>query len=454
MLPKRGLAWQRDHAVFRRRHPWAGNRVALPRETMTTNCTVAIDARLVGGTAGGVEHLVAGLARGFSGLSDGPEQYLFLTHRLSQSWLLPYISGPCRVVDFGLSPRFAAKVLIARLSPTLRRSWWRSLERLVRSGERPLAGTQDRELERLGADLVHFTRQDAFPTRVPGIYHPHDLLHLHFPRFFSRQERKERDTIYGEHCRRARMVAVSSSWTKDDLVASYGLPESQVQVVPLAPTLEFAPEPTVVEVERARRQLHLPDRYVLYPAQFWPHKNHAGLVEACAVLRDRHHLLVPMVLVGRRTEHTDAVISRIRELDLEGLVRIPGYVSTRQLRCMYSMATCLAIPTMFEAASFPMWDAFLTGVPVAASTVTSLPRQAGGAAVLFDPTSPQEIAEALASLWSSENLREELVTKGREVVRPLTWERTARHFRAHYRRILELPMTRADRELLDAPPLL
>jgi glycosyltransferase involved in cell wall biosynthesis len=109
---------------------------------------------------------------------------------------------------------------------------------------------------------------------------------------------------------------------------------------------------------------------------------------------------------------------------------------------------------MFEAGSFPMWDAFLAGVPVAASTATSLPRQAGGAAVLFDPTSTVEIAEALASLWTSAALREELVAKGREVVRPFTWERTARHFRAHYRRILDLPMTDADRGLLRAPPLL
>jgi glycosyltransferase involved in cell wall biosynthesis len=101
-----------------------------------------------------------------------------------------------------------------------------------------------------------------------------------------------------------------------------------------------------------------------------------------------------------------------------------------------------------------MWDAFLIGVPVAASSVTSLPRQAGGAAVLFDPAVPEEIAQALASLWTSESLRNELVMKGRQTVRSLTWERTARHFRAHYRRILELPMSRADRELLDAPPLL
>jgi glycosyltransferase involved in cell wall biosynthesis len=441
-----------DHAATRLCQPFRRNRHTHLGKIVNAKCTVVVDARLVAGTAGGVEQVVAGLARGLSVLSDGSEQYLFLTHRASQSWLVPHIAGPCRIVGSAQSAKVLAKALAARLSPTLRRSWWRSLERIVRLGQSPLARAHDRELESLGADLAHFPRQDAILTGIPSIYHPHDLLHLHYPAFFSRQELEERAATYAEHCRRASMIAVSSSWTRDDIAARLGLPESLVHVVPLAPSLELVPQQSAAELETTRTAHHLPEQYALYPAQFWPHKNHVALVEACALLRDRYHLRVPIVLAGRKTEHTAAVIARIRDLDLGSLVHLTGYVTASQLRCLYQLATCVAIPTLFESASFPMMDAFLTGIPVAASTATSLPGQAGGAAMLFDPTSTEEIAGALASLWTSADLRDELAAKGREVVRPFSWERTARHFRAHYRRILDLPMTQADRGLLQAAP--
>ena len=237
-------------------------------------------------------------------------------------------------------------------------------------------------------------------------------------------------------------------------MARLGLPEEKVQVVPLAPSLALLQEPTTAEIKLTIREYRLPERYVLYPAQMWPHKNHIVLLEACSLLEQKHGLRVPLVFVGRKTEFTANLVSKVRALDLENLVTLTGYVSANQLRCLYSAATCVAIPSLFEAGSFPMWDAFLIGVPVAASTVTSLPRQAGGAAVLFDPTSPQQVADAIAAVWTSKALREELAARGREVVRVFTWERTARHFRAHYRRIMDHPMTEVDRALLRAAPLL
>jgi glycosyltransferase involved in cell wall biosynthesis len=301
---------------------------------------------------------------------------------------------------------------------------------------------------------MHFTRQQACLTRIPSIYHPHDLLHLHLPALLDAADIEWRDATYEEFCRRARMVAVVSSWTKDDVVAHYGVAEERVQVVPYAPTFAMLKDPSPVDVQALRRQFRLPSRYVLYPAQMWPHKNHAGLLRACHNLREQRGLEVPLVFSGRQTEHTARVVSEVRRLDLEQLVTLTGYVNANQLRSLYAASAGIVIPSLFEAGSFPMWDAFYSGVPVAASNVTSLPRQAGGAALLFDPVSVEQIADAIETLWSSETLRNELVARGREVVRPLTWERTARHFRAHYRRILDLPISPADRDLLQAPPLL
>ena len=86
--------------------------------------------------------------------------------------------------------------------------------------------------------------------------------------------------------------------------------------------------------------------------------------------------------------------------------------------------------------------------------ITCDPAQSGDAALLFDPGDPSAIAAAMLRLWTNEPLRRELAARGKERASRYTWERAARHFRAHYRRLSARPLTDEDRVLLSAEPLL
>jgi glycosyltransferase involved in cell wall biosynthesis len=110
------------------------------------------------------------------------------------------------------------------------------------------------------------------------------------------------------------------------------------------------------------------------------------------------------------------------------------------------------IPTKFEAASGPLWEAFSAGVPAACSTVTSLPEQAGGAALLFDPDDIEQIANAIRSLWTDKTVRMKLAELGRTRVKQFTWDTTARVFRAHYRRLGGRTLDAGDGQLLAVRP--
>lgn len=60
----------------------------------------------------------------------------------------------------------------------------------------------------------------------------------------------------------------------------------------------------------------------------------------------------------------------------------------------------------------PIIEAMSAGVPVACSNVTSLPEVAGNAAMFFDPYDIDDIADAIDSLVSDEELRQELIRRG------------------------------------------
>ena len=81
---------------------------------------------------------------------------------------------------------------------------------------------------------------------------------------------------------------------------------------------------------------------------------------------------------------------------------------------MYALCRGVVVPTKFEAASGPVFEAFLAGAATACSNVTSLPEQAGDGALLFDPDDDAEIARVIELLWTDAELRTMLVEHARE----------------------------------------
>ncbi|MFI5166658.1 MAG: glycosyltransferase family 4 protein [Thermoanaerobaculales bacterium] len=392
---------------------------------------VCIDARILPGVAGGVEQVITGLASGLAKLADGDEEYLFLVYGAFDEWLRPFLGERCRVLRIRGGTRPTWKRRLVDVPPGVRRlidAVWL----VSRAGRVPIPRS-DGFLEAQGAQVVHFCQQSAFLTEIPSIYHPHDLQHVHLPQLFSGRTRKTRDIQYRAFCSKAKVVSVVSSWVREDLVATLGVPREKIAVIPLAPPISSHPQPTEVESEEVRRKYSLPDQFAFYPAQTWPHKNHIGLLEAAARIRSQDGLTVPLVFSGQMNGFHASIAKRVRALGLSDSVLFVGYVSSLELSCLYKLCRCVIVPTKFEAASFPVWEAFAAGRPVACSKVTSLPEQAGDAALLFDPDDYVEMAGAIRRLWTDEALLRTLARRGAARVATLSWEKTAKRFRAHYR---------------------
>ena len=157
----------------------------------------------------------------------------------------------------------------------------------------------------------------------------------------------------------------------------------------------------------------------------------------------------PLVCSGHLNELYPKLERRAEELGLGDKVSFVGFVEPLQLRCLYELATGVIFPSRFEGWGMPVTEAFSLGVPVACSNVTSLPEVAGDAALLFDPNSAEEMADAAWSLWTDPELRARLIERGRRA-RKLSFEQPTRTFRAHYRRIAGHPLSEEDRHLIAA----
>lgn len=411
---------------------------------------VCIDARLKLGKWGGVEQVVIGLAAGLTRVAPPDLRIAYLVHDETRQWLTQWAGDDATFIDAAPIRRSWRDGLAVPISFLPRRVWQhigsRSTWQLPRS---------DGAIEGAGVSLVHFPTQAAFRTGVPSVYHPHDLQHEHLPELLPRMYRAHRDLQYRAFCRRAAMVPVTSTWIREDVEHQYGqIVAGKVHVVPLAPANDAYGDVDPAEARVRLAELGVPVDYAFYPAQTFPHKNHVGLLRALARLRD-DGVIVHLVCSGLRNPKFFAQIEEeIKRLELGEQVTFLDYVSTRDMVCLYRCARAVAIPSRFEAASAPLWEAMRSGVPTACSNVTSLPRQAGNAAIVFDPDDVDDIARAVRIVWTDDAERARLSEAGPRRAAEFSWERTARLFCAHYRRLLELPPAPGDDDLLAAQPIL
>jgi len=415
---------------------------------------ICIDARWNPHYTGGAGLVPVGLASGFSQLADGDEEFYFLAYPGKDEHLRPCLRNRCRILycsePVGPPPESLWK-RAARRVPGLQRAWrasrrWRSVPSVPYvPADVPYS---DGTVESAGMDLIHFPQQDGFLTALPSIYQPHDLQHLHFPEFFTAAEYAQREKTYRTCCAQSSMIAMMTHWGKRDLVQHYGIVEDKVCVVPGAPMISIYPSPLTEDLDVARQRFALPNRFAFFPAQTWAHKNHMGLLDALALLRNRDGLRVPLVCTGFQNSFFSRIREHVAKLGLDSQVQFLGFITPLELHCLYSLCSCLVFPSLFEGWGLPISEAFVAGTPVACSSLDPLVEQAGDAALFFDPHDAAQIADAIRRLWLDILLRDTLVARGKRRAPNFTWERAARIFRSHYRRLTNRPLSEEDHLLI------
>ncbi len=167
--------------------------------------------------------------------------------------------------------------------------------------------------------------------------------------------------------------------------------------------------------------------YLLYVSQFHRYKNVLRLLEAFAILREKHPRLL-LALVGDAADKTywQEIEAEMDRLKISDCVKHIPLCPREQLLGIYGNATAFVHPSLAETCSFPLLEAMAMGVPIAAARMSALPEIAGDAAVYFDPYDPGEMAEAMDRLVWDEALRDELSRKAIERAKSFSWSETAR----------------------------
>src|SRR5579859_146655 len=321
-------------------------------------------------------------------------------------------------------PRFQVKVLRPRLYPV-----WEQI--LL-----PWQAARDR------VDVLHCPANTApimKANRTRLVLTLHDVMYmlpgsvLPFPpSVYQRLGRLYRRTVVPRAAAHATRITTDSHFSQSDIVKRLQIPAPRITVIPLAPSPAFHKLADGAYVQAVRDKYGLPRPLIITLGAIDPRKNTARIIEAFSLFQAQDPSAHQLAITGLSAREHAYFATQVRRWGLEDSVQLLGFIGEEELVALYNAAEMLVYPSLYEGFGLPVLEAMACGTPVISSTVTSLPEIAGTAALLVAPTNTAALAQAMAQIANDSGLKERLVQRGHQQVRPFSWPRTARETLAVY----------------------
>ena len=268
-------------------------------------------------------------------------------------------------------------------------------------------------------DLIYSPHPNTLTCDIPFVVTCWDLQHRVRPFFpevsTSGWSWESREEHYRVALRRAAAVIAGTDHGKQEITQFYGVASERVSVIPY-------PVPETLLEQQASRPAWAPSKpFVFYPAQFWPHKNHITILHSLRRLQDVHGTEIAVVFPGS-AQPDNACTLQYTKNSADGLnvdAHFPGFVTDQELKWLYENCLALVFASLLGPDNLPPLEAMSLGCPVIASSIPGAEEQLQEGALLVEPMSEQAMADAIQSLVTSGELREQLVRRGLQRVSSL-----------------------------------
>ena len=220
------------------------------------------------------------------------------------------------------------------------------------------------------------------------------------------------------------MIITDSQCTKNDLVKHLKINPEKIRVIYLAVSESFKPERSLDKLQKTKTKYKTGEKYFIHVGTLEPRKNLLFLVRAYAQAVKRG-LKENLIIVGKKGWYYDDLFSLVKDLKLEKRVIFTGYADDQDIPALYSGATALTFPSVYEGFGFPPLEAMACGTPVITSNTSSLPEVVGEAGILLPPKDEKKWAENMLKLAGNRALSGKLREAGLKQAKNFSWVATA-----------------------------
>lgn len=265
-----------------------------------------------------------------------------------------------------------------------------------------------------GIEFVWFLSAQPERTDIPFMTVVWDLQHRAtpwFPEMSAQGLWDGRESVHRWFLQRATKIITGTQVGRDQLAQFFQIPSANVLTLP-HPTPSYVFRESEAAPVDAIEKLGLKQPYVLYPAQFWPHKNHANLLLAIADLKKKG-TTISVALVGSDKGNRQFIADLAAREGISDQVSFLGFVERNVLVALYRQALALTYVSWCGPENLPPLEAFALGCPVIATRIPGAEEQLADAALFCEPGDPISISDAIATVVADVALRKRLIDAGR-----------------------------------------
>jgi len=272
-------------------------------------------------------------------------------------------------------------------------------------------------------DLMHWTY--PLPLKIPhipNIYTLHDLVPLRLP-YTTLDNKRKYFRLVSKIAESADHIITVSQCSKNDIINILGIPDKKITNTYQSVSIpdKYANKPSEIVQREVEGTFGLEYKnYFLFWGSIEPKKNIGRIIEGYL----SSGVKTPLVIVGAQAWKSEDELKLLYDDNIKSLVHIGNEtrVQTKVVQLSYAPfpllvslikgAKATIFPSLYEGFGLPVLESMLLGTPVISSATASIPEVAGDAAILVNPYDTREIAEAIRTLDSDQDMRELLTKKG------------------------------------------
>ncbi len=292
-----------------------------------------------------------------------------------------------------------------------------------------------RAVNKMNCDLLHCTSNTA--PELPGlplVLTLHDIIYMEgsvlsllkgkgtaYQRFGNIYRRHNVPVVL----KKSSCVITVSEFEKNRIADYFKIPSGKLRAVYNGVSEHFRVIDDKNYLNLIRQKYRLPDHFFFFLGNTVQKKNTPGTLKAFAQFQRKSGLEIPLVMLDFDLEDLGRILDEIGEPGLISQIYLTGYVNNSELPGIYNLADIFLYPSFRESFGIPILEAQKCGIPVITANTSSMPEVAGNGAIIIDPSSSEEICDAMIRIMADKDLRANLIKKGLENASKFSWKAMA-----------------------------